>query len=267
VSLGAILIDEGEYAAATPHVERALELLGRTPDAAYPLYLRAKLYAEQRAFAPAVKALEQAVALRADFPEAWSDLGEARRNVGDDEGALAAYRHAVELSPEGAVARTRLGTKLLDLGRAHEAVPYLREAARLDPNNQSALNSLLIALRRDGREEEAAAVKAQLTQLLREKNRADQNLLLSIELNNRGAALEKAGDLRGALEKYRAASALNPDHVGIRTNLAVALLKTGQWDEGLVEMREALRRDPENELLKKALEDALEQRARGQRKP
>jgi thioredoxin-like negative regulator of GroEL len=62
---------------------------------------------------------------------------------------------------------------------------------------------------------------------------------------------------------------LNPDHVGIRTNLAVALLKTGRWDEGLSEMREALRRDPGNTVLQKALEDALAQktRARGTMQP
>ena len=48
-------------------------------------------------------------------------------------------------------------------------------------------------------------------------------------------------NLEGAVEKYRAALQLFPEHVGIRTNLAVALLKLGQWDEGLAQMREALR--------------------------
>jgi predicted Zn-dependent protease len=78
-------------------------------------------------------------------------------------------------------------------------------------------------------------------------------------MNNKGSALEKAGDVRGALEKYRAALDLYPDHVGIRTNLAIALLKLGQWDQGLSQLREALRRDPGNAKLQAALADALAQ--------
>jgi len=82
-------------------------------------------------------------------------------------------------------------------------------------------------------------------------------MLAGIELNNQGANLEKAGDLAGALEKYRAARKLLPDHNGIRVNFAIALLRLGQWKEGLAELREAVRREPDNAVLKAALDDAL----------
>jgi len=39
----------------------------------------------------------------------------------------------------------------------------------------------------------------------------------------------------------------------------VALLKLGQWDEGIAQLREALGRDPGNHQLQKALDDALAQ--------
>ncbi len=42
-------------------------------------------------------------------------------------------------------------------------------------------------------------------------------------------------------------------------NLGVALLRLGQWQEGLVELRDAARRDPDSALIKTALQDALEQ--------
>ena len=93
--------------------------------------------------------------------------------------------------------------------------------------------------------------------MLRARDKAYQNATVALRLNNEGAALEKAGDFHGALEKYRAAVELDPEHVGIRTNFAATLLRLGQWSEGTAELREALRRDPENESLKKALEDAL----------
>jgi hypothetical protein len=39
----------------------------------------------------------------------------------------------------------------------------------------------------------------------------------------------------------------------------VALLKTGDWKQGLELMREAVKRDPNNATLKAALDDALTQ--------
>jgi protein O-GlcNAc transferase len=264
VNLAAIQLEAGEAAAALEHLDRAIKLFGKKPDAAYPHYLRAKIYSQRRDAAPAAAELEQAVALRPDFAEAWSDLGEARKALFDDAGTLAAFERAVELSPDDAVARTRLGSKLLESGRAHEAIPHLREAARLDPQNQSTLNALQLALRKDGQTEQANTVRQRLAELMRERDKADQNLVASIELNNRGAALEKEGDLRGALEKYRAALALSPEHIGIRVNLAVALLKLGLWEQGIAEMREALRREPGSPKLQEALDDAIAQaRAHG----
>jgi len=143
--------------------------------------------------------------------------------------------------------------------KTHLAVAHLQEAARLDPENQSTLYSLQRAFREDGQEEQADAVKKKLAEMLREKDKADQNLLAGIQLNNQGADLEKAGNLTGALDKYREAVHLLPDHVGIRVNYAVALLRLAQWQQGLAELREAVRREPGNALWKAALEDALKQ--------
>jgi protein O-GlcNAc transferase len=259
VNLASVLLQAGDGERALQHLERAITLFGNKPDAAYPHYLRAKLYVEKRDTAKAVSDLERAVALRPDFGEAWSDLGEARKALFDEDGALQALQRAVESSPDDAVAQTRLGLNLLNRGKPHEAIVPLQHAAGLDPNNQSTLNALQLALRKDGQAEQADSVKRRLAELLRDKDHADQKLVSALELNNKGSALEKSGDTRGALERYRAALEIDPDHVGIRTNLAVALLKLGRWDEGISQMREALRRDPGNTNIQRGLEDALAQ--------
>jgi predicted Zn-dependent protease len=116
-----------------------------------------------------------------------------------------------------------------------------------------------MALRQDGQPEEAARVKKQLADLLRSIDKESQNAFAALRINNEGAALEKTGNLSGALEKYRAALALDPNHVGIRVNFAVALLRTGHWKDGLTELRESLRREPGNAQVQTALEDALKQ--------
>jgi len=102
------------------------------------------------------------VTLRPDFAEAWSDLGDARKTLLDDAGALAAFERAVALAPDDAVAQTRLGSQYLDEGKAHLAVAHLQEAARLDPKNQSTLHSLQRALREDGQAAQADAIKRKL---------------------------------------------------------------------------------------------------------
>ena len=76
-----------------------------------------------------------------------------------------------------------------------------------------------------GRTDSADAVKQQLAALLKERDKNDQNLVTAMELNNRGAALEKSGDHPRCGREVPSALELYPDHVGIRTNLAVALLK------------------------------------------
>jgi protein O-GlcNAc transferase len=258
-NLASVLAPQGENDAAKKHLDRAILLFGKKPEAAEPLYLRAKIYTAERDAAKAAGDLSQAVALRPDYAEAWSDLGEAKKALMDDDGALQAFIRAVELSPEDAIAQTRLGQKLLEAGKPQDAIAPLQQAARLDPSNTSTLNALQLALRKNGQKDDADAVKRRLAETIRNKDQADQKLVAAVEINNKGSELEKSGDVRGALERYRAALAMYPEHVGIRTNLAVALLKLGKWDEGIREMREALRRDPSNVDLKKALDDALAQ--------
>jgi len=259
VNLASVLLTSGDMPPAEPHLTKAIGLLGDKPDAAYPYYLRAKVFNARHDTDRAVSDLERAVALRPDFAEAWSDLGEARKSLFDDEGALACFRRSVALNPDDAVAQTRLGLNLLNRGNPKDAIAPLQHAAGIDPNNQSTLNALQLALRKDGQPEQANTVKRRLADLLRDKDLADQKLVHALELNNKGIAFEKAGDMRRATEQYRAALGIYPDHAGIRTNLAVALLKLGRWDEGISEMREALRRDPGNTELQKALADALAQ--------
>jgi tetratricopeptide (TPR) repeat protein len=263
VNLGLVLVEAGEFAAAAPHLDRAIRILGRTPDAAYPHYLRAKIYAAENNGQKAIAELNRAVSLRPDFAEAWSDLGVARKNILDDAGALAAEKRAVELNPADAIAQYRLGAEYLRQDQPQLAVDPLEKAYRLNPEDQSTLNALHTALRLNGKTDEANRVKQKLTELLRKRDQMSANALKAVKLNNEGAALEKAGDLRNALEKYGQALDLYPSHVPIRVNYAVALLRLGQWTEGLNQLHEALERDPGNAKIQAAFDDALKQAPRG----
>ena len=82
----------------------------------------------------ALSYLTQATAPEVDppMPEAFNDLAEAHRQLGDWTSALAAAEHACKLSPNLAIARETAAAALLELGRYAEAHAYLKEAFELD---------------------------------------------------------------------------------------------------------------------------------------
>lgn len=259
VNLGSVLAQLGENGRAAEHLDRALALLGSTADASYAQYLRAKIYTEQKEPDKAASMLKKAVWIQPGFAEAWSDLGQAQKALLDDDAAFGSFQRSVELNPDNAISQYRLGAEYLRKGKAHDAVTHLQASYRIDSENQSTLYSLQMALRQDGQIEEARRVKEKLAEVLRAIDTESQNAFLALRLNNEGAALEKSGNLSAAVAKYRSAVAADRAHSGYQLNLAVALLRLGQWQEGLAELREEVRRNPGDVPAETALRDALEQ--------
>ena len=78
----------------------------------------------------AVDAFRKVVARRADFPDAWNELGFALRNLGRYPESLAAYDRALRLRPNFPEALEYLGEAYVALGRLDDA---RRMLARLRP--------------------------------------------------------------------------------------------------------------------------------------
>lgn len=259
LNLGQALLAGGDAGLALTHLKPALEALGRTDDAAKAHYLIAKAYTANGNVPEAASHLQRAVEISPGFAEAWSELGQARKNQLDGRGARAAFEMSVRLNPEDPIAQYRLGAECLRQDDVTAAIEHLRKADQLKPADQSTLNSLQMALRRAGRQDEANLVKQKLADLLKERDRVSHDQLMAIRLNNEGAELEASKDLRSALAKYREAAGLYPEMAGIRVNYAVALLRLGRWTEGLEELHQASLKDPGNTKIAAALQDALSQ--------
>ena len=80
----------------------------------------------------AVREYERAVALRPGHYTLWVELGRARDQTGDQEGALAAFTEAARLAPYYAQPHWQLGPVLYRMGRREEALTELRRAAASD---------------------------------------------------------------------------------------------------------------------------------------
>ncbi len=258
-NLAESLYEAGQKNAAKEHAARALALLGRSKDGADPAYLLGKLELDAANPLKAANYFTQAVQLMPEFAPAWSDLGQAKKLLLDDAGAIAAFAQAAKLDPADAVNQYRLGAEYLRQDKPQEALGPLEAAARANVDDQSTLNALATAYQRVGRLEEAAQTRRKLSEVIRRRDRESQDALSALRLNNQAAELEKAGKLSEALDLYKQAVALNGKHAGMRTNYAVVLLRLGRWREGLEQLHTAQELDPDNVQIQTALKDAISQ--------
>ena len=86
-------------------------------------------------FRGAAASYRQAVAIRPDIAELWSNLGLMRHQSGDYSQAAEAFRTALGLNQSLFVPNLFLGLDLMQLNRLREATPYLLEAGKLNPND------------------------------------------------------------------------------------------------------------------------------------
>lgn len=258
VDLALVLAQQKELALARQHLQKAIELEGSVPSAAYPHYLLAQIFWEQKELHKAHQELERAIRLRPDYAEACLSLGRVRKELLDGAGAIEAFKKAVELSPTDPSAQYELGAAYLRGGNAALAVEHLQKASALRPGDRPTLYQLCRALERAKRTEEAKACALKVSAITRSEITVSDRMLAAAKFNNEGVELEKAENLIGALEKYRTAVQLNPSRTVFRRNLGLVLCRLGRWDEGIVELREVLKMDPNDDQATKALYIALE---------
>jgi tetratricopeptide (TPR) repeat protein len=258
VSLAMILAQQHDLASAREHLIRSIQILGHTPSAAHSHYLLAQVLSEQNELEKAVEELNTATSLRPDYAEAFLALGLIRKQQLNNVAAIAAFKTAVALSPQNFEAQYELGAAYLRVDDPSQAVLHLRQAARLKPVDQSTLYQLCRALQRVGQAEEANACDQELSMKISTGVAAAGNELAATQANNAGVELEKEGNLAGALEKYHAALRLSPTRTVFRRNVALALCRLGRWDEGIAQLQEVLKEDPDDAEATKALYIALE---------
>jgi protein O-GlcNAc transferase len=88
----------------------------------------------------------KAIALKPDSAEAHVNLGNALREAGQLDAAIAAYRQAIARRPDYAEASNNLGDALKDIGQLDEAIAAFRQAITLKPDFADAHSNLVLAL-------------------------------------------------------------------------------------------------------------------------
>ncbi|HEY7903758.1 MAG TPA: TIR domain-containing protein [Casimicrobiaceae bacterium] len=140
-------------------------------------------------FARAREAVQRALALEPDLPEAHAQLGWIQiYHDRDWRGAEASYRRALELAPGNASVLRRSGALGLNAGRFDEAIALGRQSLQHDPLNTTAHHNLGINFYASGRLADAEAAFRKALEL--DPHRASTRAHLSLALLDQGRGEE-----------------------------------------------------------------------------
>jgi tetratricopeptide (TPR) repeat protein len=140
-------------------------ILDVIPDHAEAAARSGRLAWEDGEAALATKFLERA-AQENGQAQVWFDLGLARQDLRDYEGAAAAYRKAIELKADHAEATFNLGVVLQESGDLDDAMSAYARAYRLRPSSFGKIAMALTSASHGRLWLDAAALRSKLAELL-----------------------------------------------------------------------------------------------------
>ncbi len=249
--LGVIALQRGEHAQAVGLISQALSGNPANPPACNNLGLALAAQGKRR---EAVSAWLDALALQPDFADAARNLkenlgalqpdpaadahfnqGNACKDQGRLEQAIASYQKAVALAPGFAAAHVNLGGALAQQGRHGEAFVSLRKALVLDPELPGAWFNLGMCAYQLG---DLASAKAALGKYLRAQPE-DRDALMML-----GGIHFLSNELDEAAGCVARVLAREPDTAAAHSLMADVLRNQARHREALRHYELALRHDP-----------------------
>ena len=140
------------------------------------------------------------------------DRGVGLNRQGDLEGAIHAYREAIQRQPSFYQAHYNLGIALLQKKNYSGAASALQQAVQLKPDFASAYNNLGIAFSHQGKLDEAIVSFREA--IHHSKGASNTNFHFNL-----GIALWRSGDLPGAKDEFQKILKIEPQHREARNAL------------------------------------------------
>jgi Flp pilus assembly protein TadD len=226
---GASLVEAGRYDDA---IEVLAPLAGEATADVQTLVLLGDAYAGAGRTANAVAAFEDAIRLAYSNYEPHLKLATLLMADGRIGRALTEFEIAVNYGAEEPLAHYNYGLALRELGRDGEALKQFYIARNLDPADPRFLEAVAIGVTHGDpvsavREFEAAEAAGAFGPAFD---------------NNFGLALQSAGRLDDAANRFAAAVAGKPAEESYRFNLAGAHMRQGSWQQATGEWRDMLDR-------------------------
>jgi putative PEP-CTERM system TPR-repeat lipoprotein len=266
--LARVYVRDGRLERAQASVERAIALEPESVQWAVDLVY---VLMEREQLEEALEVARARAAEHPTLPDYPNLMGQVLARRGDEEGARAAFQHAVALDPSFVAALVNLARMSARAQRFGEARELLRRALEQRPEDPTALRTLGLLEHRAGNASAAvealeAALRAEpgndLTRadLARARALAGSNLEQALDMARAirqsepdnpnyaealGVVLLRFGVPKAAAEQFRAAIELAPHPIAsYHHQLALALLASGNRDGAAREFERALDVDP-----------------------
>jgi tetratricopeptide (TPR) repeat protein len=165
-----------------------------------------------------------------------SNLACALAKDGQKEAALVQFCKALEYNSVLASVHYNYGNTLNELGRTDEAIREYRRTLELDPTYGRAHYELGHIYGEQRRFKEAKEEYQTAIRVSKSLHRAYINLGVILDAQEHNP--------NGAMELYRKALALRPNHRDAHYNMAIALDAVGKTDEAIFHYQETIRSDP-----------------------
>ena len=214
------------------HSGRSQQVGDKTSSAAASLYAKGVYEWNEGRREEAVAAIDAALRLQPDFPQALAMGAYILGALAKPEAAIAFYRRALELDPRSPLVWSNLGKQLFNLRRFRKALEAFERALTLSPGDADLWNCQAGVLRELGRLEESILAAREALRLQSDFAEAALNL---------GNASVKLDRMEDALHAYQRALACKPDLASAHCGAALALKGLGRFDEARLAFDEAER--------------------------
>ena len=223
------LTEKGEYAAAIPAWNKAMELDSEDARAHYNLGLALE---HQGRTEQAIAEYAKSVEINPQNAAAYTNLGVAYTRQGKLDDAVDALSKSVAIRPANALAQSNLAAALIEKGQTDAAIEHAQKALDADPQFSDAHNILGIVLARAGKLDEA----------IEHLEKAVDNTPDSLEYRfNLGRVLAARGRFADAIPHFEEAVKLSGGKEPQSLDLLAAMYsEVGRFPEAIETARRAL---------------------------
>jgi len=200
------------------------------------LLLLGAVHFQLKDFSESIFYNQQAIRVDPLFAEAYSNLGNSLRELGDVKAATEFYLKAIKLNPRFSDAYNNLASTYLQMGQTKQAYETYQMALVLDPELADAQNNMGNLLKAQGRVEDAR--KAYLEAI---RIKPD----FAVAWSNLAGIFKDEGEVDTALSYYNEAIRLSPNLADAHSNLGNALLSAGKLDDAKKSFEKAIRIRPD----------------------